>query len=100
MQRCGVGGDGSGSGLAVGHALDVQALDVQALDVQVLDVQVLRVQALGGSARSLKASQTIWSRISRGQPAMSSTKRRRSSANRAREASSKRARLPAMTAMK
>src|SRR5258708_5262705 len=48
-----------------------------------LYVQALSIQAFGGSARSLKASQTMWSRISPGQPAMSSTKRRRSSANNA-----------------
>ena len=52
------------------------------------------------TVRLLKASLTTWSRISPGQPAMSSTKRRRSSANNAREASSKPGRLPAMTDMK
>src|SRR5712664_2396997 len=82
-------------------AVAEQAVSVDGLAVDhAWCLQALRVQALGGSTRSLKASLTMWSRTSPGQPAMSSTKRRRSSANNAREASSKPARLPAMTDMK
>src|SRR5256885_15172320 len=57
-----------------------------------------RLRIAYGSARSLKASLTTWSRISSGQPAMRPTNRR-SSANNARDASSKSAKLPAITDM-